>query len=181
MHALRITMILTLIAASTFLIGCSGESPVAPADEGGAAAGILKSNTVAFHAKVRNTIQVLPPFPPPTIHAIFEGEGKSRPFGPFVLYATSQVDVTVYPFVQTTDYTLTFRNGDQLFATSVGTSTEDPPGTAQFQGEFTWVGGTGIFANATGGGSYGGSADTNAGTGMWSMDGDISGFGGPGH
>jgi len=141
----------------------------------------LKDNTVAFRAKVRNTIQVLPPFPPPTINAIFEGEGKSSPFGPFTLYAVSQVDVTVYPFNQVTDWTMTFRNGDQLFGHAEGTGTEDPPGTTQFQGELIWTGGTGIFAGASGSGTYGGTADAIAGIGNWGMEGVISGFGGPGN
>jgi hypothetical protein len=182
MRILRFTAILVLLIGLAVVNGCSEEAPLAPTttDTGGGAA-LKGAGTVEFHAKVRNTIQVLPPFPPPTLNAIFEGEGKSRPFGPFTLYATSQVDVTVYPANQVTEFTLTFRNGDQLFAYSAGTSTEDPPGTTQFQGEFTWTGGTGIFANVTGSGTYGGTADVVAGVGNWGMDGVIAGFGGPGN
>lgn len=61
---------------------------------------------------------------------------------------------------------------------SQGTGIEDPPGTTVFSGEFTIIGGTGIFSNATGGGAYAGSADVIAGLGQFGMDGVISGFGG---
>lgn len=179
MRTLKSTAIIALVSALVIVSGCSEENTLAPTAVDADAA--LKNNTVAFSAKIRNTIEVLPPFPPPIINAVFEGEGKSRPFGPFTLYATSQVDVSVYPFVQTTEWTMTFRNGDQLFGYAAGTATEDPPGTTQFQGELTWTGGTGIFASVSGTGTYGGTADTIAGIGNWGMESVISGFGGPGN
>jgi len=177
MRMLRLTPIFAFVVALAIIGGCSDESTLAPTAIG--ADDALKDNTVAFRAKVRNSIEVVPPFPPPILNVIFAGEGKSSPFGPFTLYATSQVDITVYPANQVTDFTLTFRNGDQIFATSAGTSTEDPPGTTQFQGELTWTGGTGIFANVSGGGTYAGTADVVAGIGIWGIEAVIAGFGGP--
>ena len=191
MKPLRIPMICALILAMTLFWGCSEEGPMTPnadADLAGADqqraedAGVLKSgnNTVPFHMKVRNTIEVVPPFPPPTINAIFGGVGKSNPFGPFELHSTSQIDVTVYPFNQVTNYVFTYRNGDELHANSAGIATEDPDGTVVFSGSITFTGGTGMFSNATGSGTYAGTANTAVGEGQFEIDGDISGFGGPG-
>jgi hypothetical protein len=95
------------------------------------------------------------------------------------MYATSQIDVTVFPFNQVTEYVFTFSNGDELHGSSVGIGIEDPPGTVVFSGDFTIAGGTGRFTNATGNGTYAGSADTFAGIGHFTIDGVISGFGGP--
>lgn len=141
----------------------------------------LSQAAVPFHMSVMNTIEIVPPPPPPVINAVFPGSGKSKPFGPFEMHATSQIDVTVFPFAQTTQYVFTFRNGDELYATSVGIGIEDPPGTAAFNGEFTITGGTGHFANASGTATYAGTADTFAGTGQFEIDGVISGFGGTGN
>jgi len=131
--------------------------------------------------KVQNTIELVPPFPPPVINAIFPGVGKTSPFGPCEMVATSRIDVTVFPFDQVTTYVFTFRNGHELYASSVGIGIEDPPGTAVFNGTITFTGGTGHFSNSTGTGTYTGSADTFAGTGQFDIDGTLTGFGGPGN
>lgn len=194
MNTSRISLIYTLLFAMAFLVGCSEEGPMTPnnvaqqsevgADQRGpqeAGAALLKdNNTVPFHMKVRNTIEIVPPFAPPTINAIFEGGGKSRPFGPYVLYSTSQIDVTVYPLAQVTQYVFTFMNGHELHANSVGTAIEDPPGYPIFSGGITFTGGTGVFSNANGTGTYSGTADTFTGTGQFDIDGVLSGFGGEG-
>ena len=194
MNALRISVIYTLLFAMAFLVGCSDEGPMTPntvakqsvvgAGQQGtedASAALLKgNNTVPFHMKVRNTIEIVPPYAPPIMNAIFEGEGKSRPFGPYVLYSTSQIDVTVYPLAQVTQYVFTFMNGHGLHANSVGTAIEDPPGYPIFSGDITFTGGTGVFSNANGTGTYSGTADTFTGTGQFDIDGVISGFGGQG-
>jgi hypothetical protein len=192
MNAQRISVICTLLFAMAFWVGCSEEGPMTPnnvaqksvvgSDQKGteeASASLMKANnTVPFHMKVRNTIELVPPFPPPIINAIFEGEGKSRPFGPFELYSTSQIDVTVFPFDQTSEYVFTFMNGYELYASSAGTSVEDPPGIAVFSGNITFTGGTGIFSNASGSGTYEGTADVAAEVGQFEIEGEISGFGG---
>lgn len=192
MNAQRISVICILLLVMAFWAGCSNEGPMTPnnvaqqsvvvSDQKGtedSSVSLMKdNNTVPFHMKVWNTIELVPPFPPPIINAIFEGEGKSRPFGPFELYSTSQIDVTVYPFDQITQYVFTFMNGHELHANSVGTGIEDPPGYPIFSGNITFTGGTGFFSNASGTGTYSGTADSEAGTGQFEIHGEISGFGG---
>ena len=187
--------LVTVLLTGVLLAGCSDEGPVSPNSKAELSLGQVglqgrdevdsalptSNNTVRFHMKGVNTIQAVPPFPPPVINAIFEGPGKSRPFGPFVVYATSQIDITVYPNDQTTDYVFTFMMGDELHATAVGTSIEGAPGTAIFQGDMTFVGGTGIFKNASGNGTYAGSAVLADLMGQTEYDGVISGFGGQGN
>jgi hypothetical protein len=172
-----------LLVAVVALVGCQGTDVINSDQPAAQNYSIvpLANNTVPFHAKVQNTLQVVPPFPPPILNAVFEGEGKTRPFGHFLFSGTSQIDVTVFPFDQVTQYVFTFRNGDELYMTSHGTSIEDPPGNAVFSGDFTIIGGTGIFTNATGSGTYAGTADVAAGVGQFDMDGFISGFGGNGN
>ena len=172
-----------LLFAVMALFGCRDDSVVGVDQQGAAMAVDQPSalNTVPFHVKVQNTIEIVGPPPPPILNAIFPGTGKSSPFGAFENVATSQIDVTVYPLIQVTQYVFTFRNGDELYMNSVGIATEDPPGSTQFSGDFTITGGTGHFSNATGGGTYAGTADLIAATGQYEMDGVILGFGGPGN
>jgi hypothetical protein len=184
-----------VLLAVALLAGCSDEGPVSPNSEAElslSGAGLqghdevdsalpTSNNTVRFHMKGWNTIEAVPPFPPPVINAIFEGYGKSRPFGPFVVYATSQIDITVSPQAQTTVYVYTFMMGDELHATAVGTSIEDPPGTAAFHGDIIFTGGTGRFSNASGSGTYAGTAVLADLMGYSETDGVISGFGGQGN
>ena len=171
-----------LFVAILAMTGCRGEEVVGVDPQGAANAIALQpaENTVPFHMSIRNTIQVVPPFPPPITNAIFEGSGKANPFGPFELFSTSQINVTVFPLEQLAQYVFTFRNGDELYATSAGTAIEDPPGTVVFSGKITFAGGTGRFSNASGSGTYAGSANLIASTGMFDIDGTISGFGGSG-
>lgn len=174
MKTLRVSVILALAFTLAILASCSEEGSLAPSgsvatgDEG------LKSGPVPFHFQVYNTIEIVSP--PPVIHAIFPGHGKSHPFGPFTMYATSDIDVTVYPFHQVTEYVFTYNNGDELYASSDGEGIEDPPGTTIFSGDITFTGGTGRFADATGDGTYEGSADVIAGLGQFTIDGTIEGF-----
>jgi hypothetical protein len=178
-----LTLCGVLLFAVMALVGCRDDSTVGVDQQIAGTANVQQSalNTVPFHAKVQNTIEIIGPPPPPIINAIFPGVGKSSPFGQFSLLATSQIDITVFPFHQETQYVLTFRNGDELYFDSVGTGIEDPPGSTVFSGDFTVTGGTGHFSNATGSGTYAGSADVIAGIGQFDMDGVISGFGGPGN
>ncbi len=180
MRFLRLSAV--LLVAVVALVGCQGTDVINSDQPAAQNYSIvpLENNTVPFHAKVQNSIQVVPPFPPPTINAIFEGQGKSSPFGPFMFVGISAVDVTVFPFNQSTDMVFTYRNGDELHMASHGTGIEDPPGRTVFSGVFEIVGGTGIFSSATGSGTYAGTADVAAGVGQFDVDGVISGFGGSG-
>jgi hypothetical protein len=191
MNTLRFSVACTLFFAIALLVGCSEETPMTPntaaelASDGVDQKGVGEAgpalmqgnNTVPIHMEVFNTIEIVGPPPPPALHAIFEGYGNSHPFGPFDLYSTSEIIVVVIPNEQTADYVFTFRNGDELHANSVGTAIEDPPGIAVFHGDITFSGGTGRFSNATGTGTYAGTADPAAGTGHFLIDGHISGFG----
>jgi hypothetical protein len=192
MNTSRISLIYILLLAMAFWVGCSDEGPMTPnnvaqqsvvgADQGGteeAGAALLKNNnTVPFHAVIDNTFWAVPPFPP--VNAILEGVGESNPFGPLDHNATGQLDIFVFPWVQTATGSFTYRDGSELHYNAVGTSIEDPPGTATFSGDFTFTGGTGRFTNATGGGTYAGTADLFAGVDHWTFEGVISGFGGQG-
>ena len=192
MNAPRISVICTLLLAMALLVGCSEKKPITPntgaelgtdgVDQKGAGEAIPAmlngNNTVGFHMKVRNTIEVVPPYDDPTIlHAIFEGGGGSHPFGPFELYSTSVVDFNFFPFHQVTTYVFTYKNGDELHANSVGNGITDPVGNPVFSGDITFTGGTGLFNSASGSGTYAGTADIAAGTGQFDIDGQIWGFG----
>ena len=178
-----IPVCLVMLIAVLALAGCQGEGVVSVDQQVVEEASVVLAgnNTVPFHMKVQNTIELVPPFPPPVINAIFPGVGKTSPFGPCEMVATSQINITVFPFDQVTQYVFTFRNGDELYANSVGIGIEDPPGVAVFTGDITFTGGTGLFSNATGSGTYSGSADTAAGVGQFDINGTLSGFGGPGN
>ena len=174
----KIALLVSLVLAVAIVAGCSDEGPLVPRDQLAADAAATKDAEVPFHFQVYNTIEIVPPPPPPVIHAIFPGEGRSKPFGPFTMHATSEIDVTVFPFHQETEYVFTYSNGDELHGNSVGQAIEDPPGSVTFWGDITITGGTGRFANATGTGTYEGTADTFAGIGQFTIDGTMSGFGG---
>jgi len=191
MNALRFSVACTLFLAMALLVGCSEETPMAPntaaelasdgVDQKGAGeagpALMQGNNTVPIHMEVFNTIQIVSEIPPIT-HAIFEGGGNSHPFGPFELYSESWIDGSNYPtFLQVATYVFTYRNGDELHANSAGTGEADAFGNPFFDGNITFSGGTGRFSNATGSGTYAGTADIAAGTGHFEIDGQISGFG----
>ena len=192
MNALRFSVACTLFLAMTLLVGCSEETPMTPntaaelasdgVDQKGAGeagpALMQGNNTVPIHMEVWNTIEIVPPYDDPDItHAIFEGGGNSHPFGPFELFSESVIDNSVYPFLQVTTYVFTFRNGDELHANSAGEGEADAFGNPIFYGDITFSGGTGRFSDATGTGTYSGTADIAAGTGHFEIDGQISGFG----
>lgn len=182
MRSLKTLALLSIVVLG--LAGCQGADVVSPNQSNLQNGSVLPAgeNVVPFHAKVMNTFEVVPPFPPPLTNAIFRGSGKSRPFGSFVLYATSQIDVTVYPNYQTSQGELAFPNGDKVYWTGVGIGVPDPTGTSSaFSGDLTFAGGTGRFSNATGTATYAGVADFIGGTAEWTIDGVIASFGGPGN
>jgi len=180
MRLLRLCVVLSVVVLA--LAGCRG-ADVLDADQSGAQNMIVAQSgqqEVPFHAVIDNAFVVVEPFPPPIINGILEGVGESDPFGPLDNFATGQIDITADPWDMITTGRFTYRDGSELHYNTVGTSIEDPPGTATFSGEFTFTGGTGRFTNATGGGTYAGTADLFAAVDHWTFDGVISGFGGPG-
>jgi hypothetical protein len=69
--------------------------------------------------------------------------------------------------------TLTAANGDELYMVVVGTSAPSGPGLVRFSATFTFVGGTGRFANATGQGTAQGTANLVASRTSATFDGWI--------
>jgi hypothetical protein len=197
MLSTRIVLVCTAFLGLALMAGCSQDQPMAPngASDGLARIGgekaaggvnsalVLGNNTVPFRVEVHNTIEVVPPEPddPETLlRAIFEGYGKMKPFGPFVLYSTSVIDMGDDPNTQETEMVFTFRNGDILNISSWGTAFTDANGDAVFSGELAIMGGTGRFSNATGSGTYAGTASLYEAIGQYDAEGHISGFGGHG-
>jgi hypothetical protein len=183
--AMRVTLqvLLVLLVALLALTGCRSAGVVDGDESSAQEPTIVRADgsaTVPFHASIENTVELVPPFPPPIINAIFTGKTRTRPFGFADFVGISQVDSTVLPNAQTTDFTVTYRNGDELHYTSAGIAIPDAMGNSDFSGDYTIIGGTGRFANATGSGTYAGRFDAATNTGRWTMDGVIAGFGGPG-
>jgi hypothetical protein len=129
---------------------------------------------------VDNTAEIVPPLPPPLVHAIFRGTATSDPFGPSEFLATTEINPFVVPNLQTVDAVFTYRNGDELHWSSVGIGIPDEFGNSDFSGDFTITGGTGRFEDATGSGMYEGTFYAATSSAHFTMDGVISGFGGPG-
>lgn len=180
MHRTLRVFCVSLVAVLAFA-GCRSAG-VFDADQSGVqnSTVVLQSGnqTVPFDAHGETTFEVVPPFPPPTVHLIIGGEGNSSPFGHFTFSATSEIDAVTG---EGTNMNInTYSNGDELHWSSGGVAVEDPPGTAVVIGEFTITGGTGRFKNASGGGTVVVTADLAAGTSFFDADGVISGFGGPG-
>jgi hypothetical protein len=95
--------------------------------------------------------------------------GKSR----FVSDLT--VDFTVFPARTTGQSTLTTANGDLLTGTeSADVSPPDDDGIFEFLGTWTFSGGTGRFANATGYADFTGNGDLNDLTTQRSLNGRLS-------
>jgi len=185
---LTLGVCIVLLVAVLALAGCSDSGVINPNEQTGQASTAVDAqepntlwaanNSVPFRARIHNTIENVAPFPPPAINAIFEGGGKSKPFGPFEFYSTSEVVVIFFPFIQTGTATLTYPDGAELYFDYAGTAVQDPNGIVDFNGDFTFTGGTGRFSHATGGGTYAGSADVVAEVGGFDMDGVIADFGG---
>ena len=136
---------------------------------------------VPFSAHEDNTIECIAPTadclpgPDGIGHFSFPGTVEGDHIGAGTIAGTSQVNFFVFPFQQTGQSTITTPSGDELYFDYGGTAV---PGAAEgdviFGGNFTFTGGTGRFASASGGGTYAGSANTIAGVGQYDMVGEIS-------
>ena len=107
-----------------------------------------------------------------TLLASFSGMIEGDHIGVGTIAATSVVNFCTG--VQTSEAVITAANGDQLSFETVGNFDPSDPTNVSFWGDFTFTGGTGRFANATGSGTYAGTADTIAGVGQYDMNGMIS-------
>ena len=177
---------LLCVGAALFIGACVGDTPVGvdPGTEPGGS--VIRRippapKMVPFFAHEENTIVCIAPTPDcqpgpdGILHASFPGVIEGDFIGRGTIAATSEVDFSVFPFQQTTQSTITAANGDKLFWNAVGTAVPGPgPGDVIFSGNFTFVGGTGRFATATGGGTYAGTANTIAAVGQFDINGMIS-------
>jgi len=186
----RFGLLLACLALS--MAACSDETPVAVGDLDAIDAGdsslelIPKfPKTVPFHAHEENTIlcgDLTPdciPGPDGIVHVIFPGVIEGDHIGNGTILTNSQVNFGCLPdsLCQTGQGVITAANGDELrweFA-GRGDFVGPGPGDVAFTGEFWFLpGGTGRFENASGGGTYDGTADTIAGFGQFDLDGVIS-------
>ena len=164
---------LVLVAAA----GCMNESPVA-VDPASSPPELIPPApaTAPFYAHQENTIVVVGQIGT-VLYAEFPGVVQGLHIGSGTIFAESQVDFSTFPFTQTTQSVITAADGDELHANLAGFAypVVDFPDSVVFDGTFTFVGGTGRFATATGEGTYSGSANTaGEGAGQYDMVGVIS-------
>jgi hypothetical protein len=84
------------------------------------------------------------------------------------------LEINVLLGTQTGTRTFTAANGDELYATAAGTSTPIGPGLIGFSATFTFTGGTGRFANASGSAQGNGVANQMTQTTTVRIEGEIS-------
>jgi hypothetical protein len=171
-----------LVLPLMMAVGCSDEGPVA-IDAGDSSPALIPEfpKTAPCEAHEENTIVCVEPtadcMPGPDGLAYFEFPGvvEGDHIGTGTISGGSVVNFFVFPFQQSGQSTITAANGDQLVFNYAGTAV---PGAGEgdviFGGWFTFVGGTGRFATASGMGTYAGTANTIAGVGQYDMDGVIS-------
>jgi hypothetical protein len=99
-------------------------------------------------------------------------EGNASHLGLTTAYSSHTLDLLGN---QTGPTVFTAANGDQLFATAVGTaSPPDVNGIITLSGTLTFTGGTGNFSGATGTSQLQGTANIFASTGQYTFTGTIS-------
>jgi hypothetical protein len=106
--------------------------------------------------------------PPPFLVLEIPGEGKASHMGKVTMFSNSQVNLTVFPFVQTGDMLITAADGSTLVGYFAGIGFPDPdnPQGVTYSGDYELTGGTGRFEGATGSGTYYGAAVTGDPTGL---------------
>jgi hypothetical protein len=173
-----------LVILMVVVVGCQSENPVelvefAKVDASTESMAGQERPLVPFHASETNTIVVVPPFideTNPVGHFEFPGTASGTHIGASTILGIAEVDFSVFPFVETGHAMITAANGDVLtfgFAASAVPGPEE--GDVVFTGEFWFTpNGTGRFANASGGGTLWGTANTVAAVGQYDMDGEIA-------
>jgi len=181
-----------MLASILILAGCSGDDPVAPlatpndqvaipatsevvpVSPDNAWGGQEQSNgMVPFRGTYTTVVSEAGFIPPSTVQLDIWGEGSATYLGQSTWYSLSSVDINTGEQWGSTAEVAS--NGDELHYDYLGGSGVDPDtGLTFFSGEWTVTGGTGRFANATGGGTYEGTADGTQGTGQITLIGQIS-------
>jgi hypothetical protein len=111
--------------------------------------------------------------PPSTALLDIWGEGNATYLGQSTWYSLSSVDInTGEQWGSTVEIAA---NGDEFHYDYLGEAVVDEDtGRTSFWGDWTVTGGTGRFAEATGGGTYEGTAEGTQGTGQITFVGEIS-------
>lgn len=131
-------VLLTLFAVTVFGLG-------GPAQSG---------DQVPFKGRLEGEVVITPvPGGPPTlVDVAIEAEGNGTHLGKFVLSIPHRVDRSTSPPSAAGFYLFTAANGDTITATFTGQAGPSPtPGVLAIVETATITGGTGRFANATGG------------------------------
>jgi hypothetical protein len=144
---------MSLLVASLAALALSG--PATAGQQAQAPVARKQGTFLARSSGMVTTESVAFPVPngPPVISFKLVGEGQSAPLGHFTV--TAQVVLTVATGSAAGPWTLTAANGDQLFVSLVGYTTEEAQllglvNGLQGGGFFTIEGGTGRFQGATG-------------------------------
>ena len=156
---MRALMTPVLLFAYT-LAGCAGDTSTtttpSAATTSFARAGGQASAPRPFAGRCELTVAPLPSTPP-LVRQTDTGTCQFSHLGRTKYQGVLELDLVAR--TQRGERTLTAANGDELYMVIVGTSAPSGPGLVSFQAEYTIVGGTGRFANATGQGRGEGTAN----------------------
>jgi len=158
---------------------CSSDPPLQPTMEkqGQGIVDVMGTPTVPYHEEFFTTIAFVPPFPDPPSQPfsnfIIRGTGITSHNGKSQMFSESQLNVLTN--IQTGSTVVTGASGRELWFEYEGPATNpDANGDLSFAGSITIIGGTGIFENASGEGTYHGTANVIASTGHLLVDADLT-------
>jgi hypothetical protein len=170
--ASSLTLVLTVAACSDATTAGPTPEPQITASRGGVGSGATRTRNLA--GRCATTFTFAPPTgPAQQLHI----DGKCT-FAPLGRLALSSEQTVIFNLDGTSTITntstYTAPNGDQLFATFLGTgSAPDASGNVCFSGTETYSGGTGRFEGASGSAAVQGCASLPQGTGSFVARGTI--------
>ena len=138
-------------AAVLAVVACSDQGSSGPTSPTSAALAASRTQAqgsaqLPLHGSLTTTDQGV--VVPPNLLVQGTGEGYATQLGRFT--ATYSAVAGLGTSTATGDYSFTAANGDQLFATFIGSAVDIAPGVMSFTEIATIVGGTGRFVAATG-------------------------------
>jgi hypothetical protein len=164
--------IASVVLLGSALAACAEPATTSPTPSSRAVALQRSGTTRPFTGSCTLTFTA-PSFPlPPILHQVDVGTCRFTHLGLTDFYG--EQDINLAAGSQSGWRTLTAANGDELYATHVGTSAPAGPGLVSFVAQLTIVGGTGRFAGATGTARGVGLANLAARTTSVTFDGTIS-------
>lgn len=154
--------------------GCAPELPTAATLPGAPALARAASQAPAARPISGHCDLIVSPLPsaPPLLRQTDTGTCQLSHLGRTTYEGVLELNLATG--TQRGERTLTAANGDVLRLVSVGTSAPSGPGLVSFVATFTFVGGTGRFANATGQARGEGTANVAARTTALTLDGWIA-------